>query len=153
MRPRCPSRFSRSALLPRCPHCSVNHFHGWKTDLFRSRIQPATQRKALRFLRLSGDISPIDSDRRRTTESKFVSHSFVSNEHFLGFFLSKSDNERTAFSSLGCNGAGPNADRAPACEGWQVSAVRQRAFLAVGGALVHTVVTGFLADLRDREFR
>jgi hypothetical protein len=61
----------------------VNHFHGWKTDLFRSRIQPATQRKALRFLRLSGDISPIDSDRRRTTESKFVSHSFVSNEHFL----------------------------------------------------------------------
>src|SRR5580692_11471823 len=194
MRPRCPSRFSRSALLPRCPHCSVNYFHGWKTDLLRPRIQPATQRKALRILRLSGDISPIDSDRRRTSESKSsaipssrASTSWISaatpsaastsltsftaagcQGHsatyrtstltwhplaYLGFFHSKSDNERTAFSSLGCNGAGPNADRAQGCEGWQVSAVRQRAFLAVGGALVHTVVTGFLADLRDREFR
>ena len=46
-------------------------------------MQTATQRKALRFLRLPGDISSIDSDCRRTTKSKFVSHSFVSNESFL----------------------------------------------------------------------
>lgn len=72
-----------TGLLLRCQHCLVNHFHGRKTDLFRFRIQTATQRKPLRFLRFSGDISPIDSDCRRTTESEFVSHSFVSNEHFL----------------------------------------------------------------------
>src|SRR6266851_1919748 len=67
--------------------------------------------------------------------------------------LSKLGNERVACAALWCNCAGPNAVRAPASEGRQVSAVRRRVFLPIGGAPVHTAASGFLADSRDRESR
>jgi hypothetical protein len=47
-------------------HCPINE-PGWrKTDLFRSGIQTATQRKALSVLQFSSDVSSIDSDGWRT---------------------------------------------------------------------------------------
>src|SRR5258707_8389997 len=65
--------------------------------------------------------------------------------------LSKLGNEQVACAALCCNCAGPNAARAPASAGRQVSAARRRAFLPIGGGPVHTAASGFLADSRDRE--
>ncbi len=62
-------------------HCLANHFLWWRADLHRSRIQTATQRESLCFLRPASNILSIDSDGRRTTKSELTSHSFVSDEH------------------------------------------------------------------------
>jgi hypothetical protein len=59
----------------------MNHFRWWETDLLRPRIQTATQRETPSVVRLSRDISSIDSDCRRTAESKFAGHPFVPDEN------------------------------------------------------------------------
>jgi hypothetical protein len=51
--------------------------------LLRSGIQTATQREALKVLRFPSDVSSIDSDGRRTSESELAGHFFVSDEHFM----------------------------------------------------------------------
>jgi hypothetical protein len=61
----------------------MNHLRWWKTDLLRSRIQTATQRETPSILRLSRDISSIDSDCRRTAKSEFAGHPFVRDEYLV----------------------------------------------------------------------
>src|SRR5712691_7028929 len=68
-------------------------------------------------------------------------------------FLSKLGNERGACAALYCNCAGPNAARAPASEGRQVSAAHRPAFLPIGGAPERTAASAFLANLGGRESR
>jgi len=65
----------------------MNHLHGWKTDLLRSRIHTATQRETPSVLRLSGDVSSIDSDCWRTAKSQLVGHPFVPDEYFMDLRL------------------------------------------------------------------
>lgn len=63
----------------------MDHFRRRKSDLVRSRIKAATQCKALRLPRLSGDISSIDSNGRRAKELKFAGHSLVADKYFMDF--------------------------------------------------------------------
>jgi len=63
----------------------MNDFRSWKTDLLRSRIQAATQSKALRLPRIFCDISSIDSNGRRPKELEFGGHSFISDKDFMNF--------------------------------------------------------------------
>src|SRR5438876_5347497 len=57
-----PVLLSRSGALPSFQHCPMNHLRWWKPDLLRSRIQTATQRETASVLRLSRDVSSINSD-------------------------------------------------------------------------------------------
>jgi hypothetical protein len=65
----------------------MNHLRWWKTDLLRSRIQPATQRETASVPRLSRDISTIDSDCRRSAKSKVAGRRFVTDEYFVDLRL------------------------------------------------------------------
>src|SRR5579863_8622376 len=81
--PRCQYPVSRSAPMPGLDNCPVNHFRRRETDKFRSRIQTATQREALRPLRLSDYVLPIDSNGRGTKKPKVVGRPFVANQYFM----------------------------------------------------------------------
>ena len=61
----------------------MNQLRRWKTDLFRSTIQTATKRETPSVLRLSRNISSIDSDCRRTAKSKFAGHTRVRDEYLV----------------------------------------------------------------------
>ncbi len=61
----------------------MNHLRWWKTDMLRSRVQMATQREIRTVLRLSCDISTIDSNCRRSAKSKFAGHPFVADEYLV----------------------------------------------------------------------
>jgi len=86
-RPKCSCPFSRSGPLPGFQHCPKNHLRRRKADLLRSRIQTASQRETPSVLRLSRDISSIDSDCRRTEKPKFAGHPFVPDEDLVDLRL------------------------------------------------------------------
>jgi hypothetical protein len=65
----------------------MNHLRWWKTDLLRSRVQTATKCETPTVLRLSRDISAIDSDCRRSAKSKFAGHPFVPDEYLVDLRL------------------------------------------------------------------
>jgi hypothetical protein len=65
----------------------MNHVRRWKPYLLRSRIQTATQRETPSVLRLSRDISSINSDCWRTAKSKFAGHPFVPDEYLVDLRL------------------------------------------------------------------
>src|SRR5260370_5320242 len=63
-------------------------------------------------------------------------------------FFSKLGNERLACAALCCNYVEPNAARALASEGRQVSAVHRPAFLPIGGAPGRKAAAESLANSR-----
>ena len=82
-----PVAVSRSGPLLGFQHCSMNQLRWRKTDLMRSRIQTATQRETPSVLRLSRDVSTIDSDCRRSAKPKFAGHPFVADEYLVDLRL------------------------------------------------------------------
>src|SRR5260370_11858866 len=86
-RPKCPCPFSRCGPLPGFQHCPMNHLRWWKADLLRPWIQTAAQRETPSVLRLSHDISSIDTDCRRTAKSKFSGHPFVPDAYLVDLRL------------------------------------------------------------------
>jgi len=84
---KCLYPLSRYGFLPGFQHCPMNQLRWWKPNLLGSKIQTTTQRETPRVVRLSCDVSSINSNCWRTGESKLVGHPVVRDEYLVDLRL------------------------------------------------------------------